>query len=341
MLGYEPGDVIGAIGWPSSHRHPDDAAPTAAAIRKALESGQRRFTLVERYLAASGDWRWLLEIVSVEDPEDPAGGYVATALDVTDRVRMEEELRAARDEARAADRSKSEFLSVVSHELRTPLNVILGFGELLERADLGAEDRESAEYIVAAGRRLLGLIDRMLDYARIETGRLHVAMQPVLLDDTVRLAIDRVRALAESRGATVVRAAGSEGGLVAVGDGGRLTSVVEDLVDNAVRHGGAGVHVGVRTRRSAPGRVAVSVSDDGTGMTEAQLAQVFDPLRRDGAGTGATLGLALARRVVEAMGGSIAVRSERGAGTTATVEMPALDDAAGIAAAEGIDEGVR
>ncbi len=340
MLGYEPGDVIGAVGWPSAHRHPDDAATTIAAARAAVEVGRSRYTLLERYLAASGEWRWLLEIVNLEDPSDPSSNYVATALDVTDRVRMEEELRAARDEARAADRAKSEFLSVVSHELRTPLNVILGFGELLERADLAAEDRESVEYIVAAGRRLLGLIDRMLDYARLETGRLQVAAQPVLVDDVTRHAIDRVRVLLGDRDATVVRAAGSEDGLLAVGDVGRLTSVVEDLVDNAVRHGGAGVHVTVGTRRASRDRVAISVVDDGVGMTEEQMARVFDPLRRDATGTGATLGLALARRLVEAMGGAISLRSEPGAGTTATLEMPALVEAS-EPAVERIEQGAR
>jgi PAS domain S-box-containing protein len=335
MLGYPPGDVIGAVGWPSAHRHPDDASTTAAAIRAATEEGRGRFTLVERYLAASGEWRWLLEIVNIEEPGDPSATYVATAIDVTDRVRMEEELRAARDAAQAADLAKSEFLSVVSHELRTPLNVILGFGDLLERADLAPDDRESAEYIVAAGRRLLGLIDRMLDYARLETGRLHVAAQPVLLDEVARLAIERVRGLAEERRALVVRAVGSEGGLVAVGDVVRLTSVVEDLIDNAIRHGGAGVHVSVATRCAAAGRVAISVTDDGVGMTEDQVARAFDPLRRDAAGTGATLGLALARRLVEAMGGTIGVRSLPGAGTVATVEVPAFAETLeGVGAAE-------
>jgi PAS domain S-box-containing protein len=327
MLGYEPGDVIGAFGWPSAHRHPDDARETTATVRAALEAGRGRFTLVERYLSAAGEWRWLLEIVNLEEPGGPSSTYVATAIDVTDRVRMEEELRAARDAAEAADRSKSEFLSIVSHELRTPLNAILGFGELLERADLVAEDRESVDYIVAAGRRLLGLIDRMLDYARLEMGRLHVAAQPVLLDDVVRLAIERGRPFAESRGSVVERGADSTAGLAAVADAGRLVSVVEDLVDNAVRHGGSGVRVVVTVRACAGDRVAIDVADNGVGMSEDQLTRVFAPLERDASGTGATLGLALSRRLVEAMGGTIRVASEVGRGTTATVEMPGPSDA--------------
>jgi signal transduction histidine kinase len=150
----------------------------------------------------------------------------------------------------------------------------------------------------------------------------------VLLDDVVRLVIERGRPFAESRGSVVERGPDSTSGLTAVADAGRLVSVVEDLVDNAVRHGGPAARVVVTVRACSSDRVAIEVADDGVGMTEDQLARAFAPLERDASGTGATLGLALARRLVEAMGGTIRVASEAGRGTTATVEMPGPGDAA-------------
>ncbi len=341
ILGYEPEEVVGVVGWMAAHRHPDDAPARDDAVRAAMSGSQSRFTLVDRLRTKSGEWRSLLEIVNLVDPDDPSLGYVATAIDITERVRMEEELRAARDAAQAADRSKSEFLSIVSHELRNPLNAILGHGELLDHADLSPDDRESLDFVLAGGRRLLGLINRMLDYARLETGRLHVASQPVILDDVVRSALDCVQGLADEQKVVVLRAPDSATGLAASADAPRLIQVVEDLVDNAVRHGGPDVHVTVRTHAGHDGRVAISVEDDGVGIPEEQLGRVFAPLERDSAGTGATLGLALARRLVEAMGGTISIASTVGVGTVATVEVPALGDTVEEDAAEGVGSGVR
>lgn len=341
ILGYEPEEVVGVEGWAAAHRHPDDAATSDEAIRAAVAGRESRLSLVERTRSKSGEWRWLLESVNLIDPDDPSLAYVATIIDITERVQMEEELRAARDAAQAADRSKSEFLSIISHELRNPLNAILGHGKLLDRANLSAEDQESLDFVLDGGHRLLGLINRMLDYARLETGRLHVASQPVALDDVVRSALDRVQELAGDRKVATLRSSDSEAGLMASADGPRLIQVVEDLLDNAVRHGGPDVHVSVRTHVGRDGRVAISVEDDGVGIPEDQLARVFAPLERDSAGTGATLGLALARRLVEAMGGAISITSTVGVGTVAAVEVPALGQTVEEGVAEGVGSGVR
>ena len=197
------------------------------------------------------------------------------------------------------------------------------------------------DFILIAGRRLLGLIDRMLDYARLETGRLHINAGPVILDDVVRQAVERVRPYAEDRNVPIKMATASVSGLIATADSPRLISVVEDLVDNAVRHGGRGVHVTVTTRPGTDGRVAIEVDDNGVGMDEKVLAGVFDPLRSDAAGTGATLGLALSRRLVEAMGGAISIRSARGEGTTVVVEVPEMTDDASEDGILGTATGAR
>ena len=326
MLGYDPGEIVGVEGWPSAHRDPAEEEAAAAGIRSAIASGDPGFTLVQRYRSRSGDWRSLLLIGRFDAPgaEDPT--YVATAIDITDRIHMEEELRAARDAAQAADHAKSEFLSLISHELKTPMTAIIGFSDLLALSDLQGGDRESVDFIVTGAHRLLGLIDRMLDYARLETGRLRVSVAPLVVEDAVREAVDRVAPLAAGQEPPATIETELEPGLLAVADRARLVAVIEDVVDNAVRHGGHGVHVRVTARSAGDDRVAIEVADDGIGIPGEKLAAVFSPLEVDGRGTGATLGLALVHRLLDAMDGSITVRSAPGSGTTATIEVPALVD---------------
>jgi signal transduction histidine kinase/DNA-binding NarL/FixJ family response regulator len=245
-------------------------------------------------------------------------------------LRRSTELQAANAQLRAASEAKSEFLSRMSHELRTPLAAIAGFSELLVLDDLPPDRREWATMILRASDHLCALVDEVLDLSSIEAGRPsvsleHVQLQP-LLDDVLNL----VQPLAARHGITV--SIGANGADYVVGDKQRLQQVLINLVVNAVKYNRHGGSVLVETASASEGRVRIAVADSGPGLAGHELAKLFTPFERlDAAAAGIDgigMGLALSRTLVEAMGGSIGVASEVGAGTTFSVELDAGEPAA-------------
>lgn len=249
-------------------------------------------------------------------------------LDVTARRAAERERRArreaelARNAAEAASRAKSEFLSALSHEMRTPLQAITGFTELLGTLDLAEERRRAAlGHIAGAASHILSLVDDVLDIARIEAAALPLAVADVALDGLLGDVVELLRPSADEHGVTLDHAGGA---LVVRADPRRLRQVLLNLVANGVRYNRPGGWVRV-TAAAAGAGVAVRVADSGPGIPAEELDRLFVPFDRLGAcdGTGTGLGLVLARGLVEAMGGSLSVRSAPGAGTTMEVRLPA------------------
>ena len=251
---------------------------------------------------------------------------------ITDHwVRMQlanlEELRKAREAAEAASRAKSEFLSRMSHELRTPLNAILGFGQLLELETTTVGQKESVDHVLKAGQHLLHLINEVLDITGIESGKLHLSAEPVRVVEAVGETLDLMGPLASHRKIELSadRAAMRECWVQA--DRQRLKQILLNLVANAVKYNRTGGTVRVSIERAASGRVRLIVADTGIGIPAERLPRMFTAFDRLGAeqtdveGTG--LGLALAKRLIEAMDGTIGVTSELGIGSTFTVELPA------------------
>jgi signal transduction histidine kinase/ActR/RegA family two-component response regulator len=240
------------------------------------------------------------------------------------------ELLQARADADSASLAKSEFLSRMSHELRTPLNAVIGFGQLLELEELDEGQRDNVGHILKAGRHLLELINEVLEIARIEAGQLAISPEPVPLADTAR----EVLALAEPLAASHHVALNIDlAGLVDDGhvqaDRQRLRQVLLNLLANAIKYNHVAGRVTV-SFESVPGiGIRTLVADTGIGIGAEQLPRVFEPFDRLGAeangveGTG--LGLALSKRLVEAMGGAITVNSELGRGSTFVVELGAAE----------------
>jgi PAS domain S-box-containing protein len=175
----------------------------------------------------------------------------AIAIDVTERKKTDDALRIARLEAERANRAKSAFLSNMSHDLRTPLNAILGFAQLLELDDLQPDRKESVAQILRGGTHLLGLINEVLDIARIEAGHLSLSMEPVDAFEIAELAIDLVRPLAAQRSITIVVERSGQDAVV-FADRQRLTQVVINLLSNAVKYNRRGGTVTVGCTAGEP-----------------------------------------------------------------------------------------
>lgn len=240
------------------------------------------------------------------------------------------ELKAARDEAEAANRSKTEFLARMGHELRTPLNAIIGFSQLTltdERLDPGL--RDDVTTIAEGGRHLLELVNEILDIARIEAGAVEVRRERVGLLALLERVADQVRPAAATRELELVVSAEQEEEILT--DPERLRQLLHQLASNAVDHNRTGGKVSLLAER-VDGEIAIAVVDTGPGIAPEDLPRLFAPFDRLGAersrdrAPGAGLGLPLARRVAELLGGHIEVESTPGAGSRFTVHLPLSGD---------------
>ena len=248
-----------------------------------------------------------------------------TLAALAERQRAEEGLRQAKQEAERANQAKSEFLSRMSHELRTPLNAILGFGQVLEMDQLGPEQRESVTYILKAGRHLLGLIDEVLDIARIEAGRLSLSLEPVHVKVVLDEARSLIRPLAAERNVRLQVDVPEASDLYVLADRQRLKQVLLNLLSNAVKYSHEGGTITLALEEAPANRLRFKVSDTGLGIPPEKMERLFTPFERLGAESsdieGTELGLALSKGLMEAMGGTMGVESAVGQGTTFWIEL--------------------
>ncbi|MCC4588223.1 CHASE3 domain-containing protein [Xanthomonas melonis] len=223
------------------------------------------------------------------------------------------EAQLARREAETANHAKTEFLSRSSHELRTPLNAILGYAQVLEMDLPEPGPRRHLQHILGAGRHLLGLITELLDIARIEADQLDLSPEPVPVDAAVHEALGLIAPDADKHGIRLQPAA-IEGAWTVRADAQRLRQILLNLLSNAVKFNRPGGQVQVSAQADG-GQVRITVADQGQGLTPPQIERLFTPFERLGAersaveGTG--LGLALSKKLIEAMGGQIGVDSSR------------------------------
>ncbi|HSK52108.1 MAG TPA: ATP-binding protein, partial [Clostridia bacterium] len=241
--------------------------------------------------------------------------------------RLTEQLRLTVDALEAASAAKSDFLASMSHELRTPLNAIIGFSELMVTDNPDAEmltvPREWVDHIRTGGAHLVGLINDVLDLAKIEAGRLELVKVPVDVGHAVGESVAGLRPLADRKRQTIVVEAAP---MLIEADAGRLRQILYNLLSNAIKYTGEGGLITVRCRRAGH-EVAIEVEDTGVGISADDQHHVFEEFRQVGdprtrlAGTG--LGLALTKRLLEAHGGRIDLRSVPGEGSTFTATLPA------------------
>ena len=345
LLGYDGVDAPDSTATWRSRVHPEDLAQMLAALSAHLKGSSAGYECEFRLRAADGSYRWVLSRGRVveRDAQGQALRAVGTLTDLTDR-RQADVLRAERDRAEAANRAKSEFMSRMSHELRTPLNAVLGFAQLLSsrigeaKPDLDMQRRHVA-HIERAGWQLLSMVDKVLELSRLESGQVALQIQTVVLAPILQAAAVAMQPQAQQR-ALQLHVMPSAPGAAVRADSERLGQVLSHLLGNAIQFNREGGSVTVAVT-AAPGAWAVSVTDTGAGMPQAQIDRLFDPFNplhpaiqeiRDGCGKSGTgtadglgVGLALARWLVDTMGGRIDVHSSLGAGSTFTVTLPAAE----------------
>ncbi len=327
------------LGWLDAV-HPDERAATVEAWRNAV-ANRAIFEVGCRLRSAAGDYRdFAMRGVPLMSPAGTVCEWIGTCTDVTES-KQRASMREAMEAAEAANRAKSEFLAKMSHELRTPLNAVIGMSKMLTTLRFGPLTAKQADYlgdITKAGEHLLALINDILDLAKVEAGKMEVHADAFPVSEAVTGALKTLRPLAESRGVALRVEETADGDLYT--DAARFRQVLYNLLSNAIKFTLAKGSVAVRwewidrperdggsVAEPGAGAVRVAVRDTGIGIAPTDQSLVWEEFRQIKArfeegqqGTG--LGLALTRRLVRLLGGTIWLESEVGQGSTFTFVLP-------------------
>ncbi|MDQ3996074.1 MAG: ATP-binding protein, partial [Gemmatimonadota bacterium] len=330
--------------------HPDDREQHTATVRGAVENGNGYRSEFRIVRPDTGDIAWLEERGAVvRDGQGRRARMVGVVMDVSERKRIEAEHerlltaeRGARAEAEIADRTKSEFLTTMSHEFRTPLNAIVGYVQLLEMGLAGPVTGDQRAYLTrlrACTGHLLGLVNDVLDLAKVEAGQLVVARERATAGAAVEAALALAQPDAEARGISVVNQCTDDALVSYVGDEHRVRQVLLNLLSNAVKFTDSGGRIvvdcvtvddvppGVRVADGRPW-VVIRVRDTGIGISVEQQEAVFGVFHQVEQGTtrtrgGTGLGLSISRRLARLMGGDLTLASEVGQGSEFSLWLPA------------------
>jgi signal transduction histidine kinase/DNA-binding response OmpR family regulator len=340
MAGRDDVDVLG-------HRAAELGASTDVLklMDEVLATGETRtvdeFRVVTPWMVSDPSERYLrLTLQATRSTSGNVDGVLVFAIDVTsevrarrnlelfatERARLLESERTARDAAESASRAKDEFLATVSHELRTPLNAILGWTVVARRMAAGTEVDRALSTIERNAQAQTRIIDDVVDVSRMASGKLRVEMEPTDVRLAVEGAVQALRPAAEAKGVALEVSVDKDiDGILA--DAERLQQIVWNLLSNAIKFTSRGGRVSLSTERR-PESLVITVRDDGQGISRDFLAHIFEPFRQQEGGTtrrhgGLGLGLAIVQRLVHAHGGKIRAESEgEGRGATFTVELP-------------------
>ena len=313
------------------HVLPEDRPHVHTRFRTAVDTAMP-WDFECRIRRVDGEVRWIWATGRhVTDSSGEPCKLLGIVQDITERKQAEqhliqarEEAIAARAEAEKANRAKSEFLASMSHELRTPLNAILGFGQILATDPaVPSEQAQLLGEITQAGEHLLSLVNEILDLPRLEAGEVELDMRRVHCGEVMETARVRVEPLLQQHAITLDVCASPD--IAVYADPFRLKQVLVNLLANAIKYNDPGGAVTLKVNQEGE-MVCFSVSDSGPGIPQDKLAELFVQFgrlgRETGSVAGAGLGLALSKRLVELMGGTIGVESTVGIGSHFWFRLP-------------------
>jgi signal transduction histidine kinase len=241
------------------------------------------------------------------------------------------ELKASMKESELASKAKSEFLAIMTHELRTPLNAVIGFGDILKRGSArGSISNEkiqsSAQHILDGGHQLLGLINEILDFSRIDSGHLKINLEPVLLANVVTDCIEQIRVVLADSNKISLKNINNHPEIEVLVDSQRLRQIIINLLSNAVKYNYEDGTVSIETNLIDKEHIGITITDTGVGIAEEDMDKLFDPFERlvfkHGSKEGSGIGLAVAKQLVEAMNGKIGVDRSVKNGAAFWIELP-------------------
>ncbi len=334
MLGYTPAELPAVRKVWGAIFHPDDVPIYRKKLARHLRDAQTPFEAIIRMRHKDGQWRWIVSRGrAIRDVSGRAIRVCGTHNDITERKLVEEA-------AQAADHAKSEFLANMSHEIRTPMNGVIGMVDILQQTRLTPDQQRMLGTIASSSQTLLQILNDILDYSKIEAGKLAVEHIATPLKDVAQSVVQLMHGAASGKGVALTLSIAPDLPAAIYADPTRLRQVLLNLLSNAIKFtrsepGQAGrVTLSLERGRlpsgqEAPGHDALllRVRDTGMGMGADVLARLFNPFTQGDTSTarqfgGTGLGLSISQQLVELMGGQITVNSTPGLGSEFTVALP-------------------
>lgn len=310
--------------------HPDHVALAAATVDDAVANGTD-WACNYRIVCANGDFREIEAFGMHRRNEDgKAIGMLGVCRDVTARLHLETKLVEARLEAESANKAKDQFLANISHELRTPMNAIIGMLEAVESGSLAPKQHTHISTAHRAADALLRILNDILDFSRFESGSFTLVSESFTLDQILNRTLELYAVASERKGIQLSGQIKGDATRQYLGDELRISQIINNFVDNAIKFtsaGRIGILITSRTCDNGRDRVRIEVTDTGIGVTSDQVHRLFEPFVQAEASTtrsygGSGLGLTICRQLVEAMDGSIGAQGDAGSGSTFWFEIP-------------------
>jgi PAS domain S-box-containing protein len=366
-LGYDPKTFMEIPGFWEMNIHPDDKERVFSGINALFENGEHHHQY--RFKHKNGAWCWMSDSLKlVNDENGNPKEIIGYWQDITEQKKREakiirmnetleqkveertkqlvfindnltdeieeskqaaEALAKAKVELDLAIASKSEFLSRVSHELRTPLNSILGFAQLLEMGELTPINKKGVNHILKSGKHLLSLVNEVLELSKTDTGKFSISMEPIYLNGIMKETVEISQAFADENHIKLELENVDEKDLFVKADYQKLTQVLLNILNNAIKYNKEGGLVTVKTESTENNNIRISITDTGIGIPAEEMHKLFIPFQRIGKeisvleGTG--LGLSVAKKLTEAMNGTIGVESTVGKGSAFWIELPQIE----------------
>ncbi|MBC2594115.1 PAS domain-containing protein [Ruficoccus amylovorans] len=366
MFGYDREDISNRFEELTSRIHPDDLPRTMNEVRRHFARETRIYECTYRMVRKDKSVCWVLDRgKAVFDANGRPYRMIGTHTDITQQMEREEELRKAKNkaeelnaklkevvktawdstlEAKRANQAKSAFLATMSHEIRTPMNGVIGMTGLLLDTPLNPEQRDYVKTIQGSGEALLTIINDILDYSKIEAGRIELEKLPFSIADCISETLNLLAPKADRKGLELTYSISENVPHILIGDATRLKQVLVNLLGNAVKFTEQGrVVVSVESEHLGNHlhQIRFTIRDTGIGIPRDRMDRLFDSFSQVDASTsrrygGSGLGLAISKRLVRLMGGDISVLSEEGQGSTFSfhVQFPAKPNQGTISAGD-------